>query len=248
MNTVPETPEISIVVPLYNEADNVAPLVAELVRVFSPLTQPWEIVLVDDASTDATWQRIVAAHCADNRVRGLRHVTNLGQSAAVWTGISESHSPVLCTLDGDLQNDPTELPRMLALLSEVDFVSGHRVNRQDSWVRKLSSRVARASRKTALRYDFADTGCALRAFKRSALAGVFPFNGLHRFLPILVAGNGSRCREVSVKHRPRVAGISKYGVWNRLWRGIYDLLGVGWYQRRRLPAVTLERTASKIQS
>ena len=248
MNTVPETPEISVVVPLYNEADNVAPLVAELVRVFSPLTRAWEIVLVDDASTDATWERIVAANCTDNRVRGLRHITNLGQSAAVWTGIKESHSPVLCTLDGDLQNDPTELPRMLALLSEVDFVSGHRVNRQDSWVRKLSSRVARAARRTALRYDFADTGCALRAFKRSALAGVFPFNGLHRFLPILVAGNGSRCREVPVKHRPRVAGISKYGVWNRLWRGIYDLLGVGWYQRRRLPSVTLEKTASKLQS
>lgn len=245
MNPVPVTPEITVVVPLYNEADNVAPLVTELVRVFSPLKRTWEIVLVDDASTDTTWAQIVAAHGADNRVRGLRHATNLGQSAAVWTGINESHAPVLCTLDGDLQNDPTELPRMLGLLSEVDFVSGHRVNRQDSWVRKLSSRVARAARKSALRYDFADTGCALRAFKRSALAGVFPFNGLHRFLPILVAGNGSRCREVPVNHRPRVAGISKYGVWNRLWRGIYDLLGVGWYQRRRLPAVALEKTTAK---
>jgi dolichol-phosphate mannosyltransferase len=238
----PESPEIAVVVPLYNEADNVAPLVAELVRVFSPLTPTWEIVLVDDASTDATWEQIIAANRSDRRIRGLRHTTNRGQSAAVWTGISHSSSRVLCTLDGDLQNDPAELPRMLGLLSDLDFVSGHRVNRQDSWIRKLSSRIARIARKAVLGYDFADTGCALRAFKRSALTGVFPFNGLHRFLPILVAGNGSRCREVPVNHRPRVAGISKYGVWNRVWRGIYDLVGVGWYQRRRLPAVVVEMT------
>ena len=131
---------------------------------------------------------------------------------------------------------------MLALLSEADFVCGHRVNRKDSWLRRISSRIARAARKVALGHDFADTGCALRAFKRSALDGVFPFHGLHRFLPILVAGNGSRCREVPVNHRPRVVGVSKYGVWNRVWRGIYDLLGVGWYMRRRLHPVPVERT------
>ncbi len=235
-------PEIAIVVPMYNEAENVAPLVAELVRIFSPVQAPWEIVLVDDCSTDATWPQILAAHGADPRVRGLRHTRNRGQSAAVWTGLHESTAPLLCTLDGDLQNDPAELPGMLALLQEVDFVCGHRVSRQDSRIRKFSSWIARRARKAVLGYDFADTGCALRAFKRSALTGVFPFNGLHRFLPILVAGNGSRCREVPVKHRPRVAGISKYGVWNRLWRGIYDLVGVGWYQRRRLNPVALERT------
>jgi len=139
-----------------------------------------------------------------------------------------------------LQNDPSELPRMLALLDELDFVSGHRVNRQDSFVRQVSSRVARVARKLALRADFADTGCALRAFKRECLDGLFLFNGLHRFLPILVAGGGFRCREVPVRHRPRVAGVSKYGVWNRLGRGIYDLVGVGWFQRRRIPAVTIE--------
>jgi len=227
---------------MYNEAENVAPLVAELVRIFSPVQAPWEIVLVDDCSTDATWAQILAAHGADPRVRGLRHTRNRGQSAAVWTGLHESTAALLCTLDGDLQNDPAELPGMLALLQEVDFVCGHRVSRQDSQIRKFSSWIARRARKAVLGYDFADTGCALRAFKRSALTGVFPFNGLHRFLPILVAGNGSRCREVPVKHRPRVAGISKYGVWNRLWRGIYDLVGVGWYQRRRLNPVALERT------
>jgi dolichol-phosphate mannosyltransferase len=234
--------EIAIVVPMFNESANVAPLVEEIVRLFTPEPRPWELLLVDDCSTDDTWAQIVTAQARDPRVRGLRHTRNRGQSAAVWTGLTGSTAPLLCTLDGDLQNDPAELPVMLTLLTEVDFVCGHRVNRQDSLVRKVSSRVARAARKAVLRYDFADTGCALRAFKRSALVGVFPFNGLHRFLPILVAGNGSQCREVPVNHRPRVAGVSKYGVWNRLGRGVFDLVGVAWYQRRRLNPVPVEST------
>lgn len=242
MEAVLVAPEIAIIVPMFNEAGNVGPLVAELVRVFSAVRESWEIVLVDDCSSDDTWRKICAAHQADRRVRGIRHIRNRGQSAAVWTGINESLSAKVCTLDGDLQNDPTELPKMLALLSEADFVCGHRVNRRDSFIRKVSSGIARRARQAALGDDFADTGCALRAFKRSALDGVLPFNGWHRFLPILVAGNGSRCLEVPVNHRPRVAGVSKYGIWNRLWRGVYDLIGVGWYQRRRLNAVPVERT------
>ncbi|MBN8247820.1 MAG: glycosyltransferase family 2 protein, partial [Verrucomicrobia bacterium] len=122
--------QISIVVPLYNEADNVAPLVAELRKVFGAEPRPWEIVLVDDGSSDGTWKAILDAQAADARVRGLRHQGNRGQSAAVWTGIAGSTAPFLCTLDGDLQNDPAELPRMLAMLEGVDFVCGHRVNRQ----------------------------------------------------------------------------------------------------------------------
>jgi len=232
--------EIAIIVPLYNEAENVRPLVEELRRVFAQEHRNWEIVLVDDASRDRTWPEILAAQSADPRVRGLRHAQNRGQSAAVWTGITGSTAPLLCTLDGDLQNDPAELPRMLGLLGSIDFVCGHRVNRQDSFLRKVSSRVARAARKAALKADFADTGCALRAFKRECLRRVFPFNGLHRFLPILVAGGGFICREVPVNHRPRVAGVSKYGVWNRLGRGIHDLIGVAWYQRRRIAEVTVE--------
>jgi glycosyltransferase involved in cell wall biosynthesis len=232
--------EVAIIVPMFNESANVAPLVDEITRLFAAEPRPWELVLVDDCSTDDTWPEILAAQAHNPKVRGLRHTKNRGQSAAVWTGLTGSTAPLLCTLDGDLQNDPAELPRMLALLGEVDFVCGHRVNRQDSFVRKASSRVARAARKLVLRYDFADTGCALRAFKRSALTGVFPFNGLHRFLPILVAGNGSQCREVPVNHRPRVAGVSKYGVWNRLGRGIFDLVGVAWYQRRRLNPVVVD--------
>ena len=234
-------PQIAIVVPVYNEEANIAPLVAEIAGVFQAESRPWQLVLVDDASTDGTWEAIRARQAADPRVLGLRHRRNAGQSAAIWTGISHTQAPLLCTLDGDLQNDPSELPRMLRMLGkDADFVCGHRVARQDSFVRKASSRIARSVRSWSLGHDFADTGCALRAFQRSSLAGVFPFNGLHRFLPILVAGNGSRVLEVPVKHRPRTAGVSKYGVWNRLGRGIFDLVGMAWYQRRRLPAIDVE--------
>ncbi len=228
--------EISIVVPMYNESANVAPLVTEMVRIFAGETRAWELVLVDDASTDSTWQEILKAQAGDARVRGMRHQNNRGQSASVWTGILSSNSPLICTLDGDLQNDPAELPRMIALLDQdtLDFVSGRRTQRQDSFVRKFSSAAARTARSWALGHDFADTGCALRAFRRPVLQGIFPFNGVHRFLPILVAGNGHRCREIPVNHRPRVAGVSKYGVWNRLGRGLFDLIGVRWYLSRRL--------------
>lgn len=223
-------------VPLYNEADNVLPLTREVAAALTPLGRRWELVLVDDASSDATPQRILEACRADPRVRGLRHRRNAGQSAAVWTGFIATDSPILCTLDGDLQNDPADLPKMIAELARVDFVSGMRLERQDTWVRRASSRIARWARGRALGVNFRDTGCAIRAFKRESLAGVFPFNGLHRFLPVLVHGGGFQTLEVPVNHRPRVAGVSKYGVWNRLGRGLYDLIAISWYQKRRYHA------------
>jgi len=232
---------LAIIVPVFNEQDNVLPMLREVAAALANETRPWELVFVDDGSTDATWARIAEARRQDPRVRGLRHLRNAGQSAAIWTGIQHTATPLLATLDGDLQNDPAELPRLLALLSEVDFVGGDRTaNRRDSWLRRVSSVVARAARRTALGCDFRDTGCALRVFRRAELAGLPGFNGLHRFLPILVAGGGFRTKEVPVNHRPRVAGVSKYGIWNRVWRGIYDLVGVAWFQRRRLKAVAVE--------
>ncbi len=225
--------EISIIVPVFNEAENVLPMMREVSAAMSKVGRDWELVFVDDGSTDDTSKRILEATKADAHVRGLRHQRNAGQSAAVWTGIQATSSPILCTLDGDLQNDPADLPAMISELTKVDFVSGVRLKRQDSWVRKVSSSIARKARIAALGVDFRDTGCAIRAFKRTALTGVFPFNGLHRFLPVLVHGGGAKTLEVPVNHRPRVAGVSKYGVWNRLWRGIYDLIAIGWYQKRR---------------
>jgi dolichol-phosphate mannosyltransferase len=224
--------DISIIVPMYNEADNVLPLAREIGAAFAAQARPFELVLVDDASTDSTWQQIQSASESFPFIRGLRHLRNGGQSAALWTGIQATTSPILVTLDGDLQNDPADLVQMLKHLGQVDFVCGMRLNRQDSFVRRISSRIARAARKAVLKADFRDTGCAARVFKRTSLEGLFPFNGLHRFLPVLVHGNGVKTVEVAVNHRPRVAGVSKYGVWNRLWRGIYDLFAIGWYLKR----------------
>lgn len=244
MRTSETAAELSVLVPVFNEQDNILPMAREVTAALKAIEITWELVFIDDASTDATWECIAAAGQENPRVRGFRHARNLGQSAAVWTGISKSSGRLLATLDGDLQNDPAEIPRMLPLLDEVDFVCGDRsAARRDAWIRRVSSTVARWFRVRALGHGFRDTGCALRVFKREVLTGLFAFNGLHRFLPILVAGGGWKTREVPVNHRPRVAGWSKYGVWNRLGRGVYDLIGVAWFQQRRLPRAQISTLA-----
>lgn len=232
--------ELAIVVPLFNEAGNVRPLTEEVLAALGPAGRSFELILVDDASTDDTWARIQAEQARDPRVRGIRHLKNAGQSAAVWTGFQNSITPLLATLDGDCQNDPADLPLLLAELKDCDFVCGKRTARQDTWLRKASSRGARWARKAWLGADFQDTGCAVRVFKREAIAGLLPFNGLHRFLPILVHANGARTKEIPVNHRARMAGVSKYGLWNRLWRGMYDLVGVSWYLKRRLKSTPVD--------
>ena len=231
--------EISIIVPVFDEADNVLPLAREVARALDKEPRTFELLFVDDASRDGTWERIEEARRIDPRVRGVRHARNSGQSAALWTGIQSGTGGIIATLDGDLQNDPADLPRLFAELESVDFVCGWRVNRRDNWLRRISSGIARRARKIVLGADFRDTGCALRAFRRAALDGVFPFNGWHRFLPILVQDHGTAIKEIPVHHRPRAAGVSKYGVWNRLGRGIYDLIGVRWYRKRRLRSVPI---------
>jgi dolichol-phosphate mannosyltransferase len=230
-------PEITIIVPVFDEEDNVVPLADEVTRALAGESRRWELVFVDDASRDRTWTRIQEAHQRDARVRGVRHQRNAGQSAAFWTGLRATGGSLVATLDGDLQNDPADLPKLLAELADADFVCGVRVQRQDNWVRRVSSRLARRARRATLGVDFRDTGCFLRVFRRTALEGVLPFNGWHRFLPVLVHGTGARVKELPVGHRPRATGTSKYGVWNRLGRGLYDLIGVGWYLKRRLRAV-----------
>ena len=175
-------------------------------------------------------------------MRGLRHARNCGQSAALWTGFQATSSRIIATLDGDLQNDAADLPRMIKQLEAADFISGYRAKRADSWIRRISSKIARVARRAALKVDVQDSGCAIRVFRRSTLSAAFPFNGLHRFLPILVATAGFKTLEVSVNHRARTAGVSKYGVGNRLWRGIFDLFAIKWFQRRRLPSVEVTST------
>ncbi len=226
--------DISIIVPVHNEEDNILPLVREVLAALEASPETFELVFVDDGSTDGTWGQIQMARRMDRRVRGLRHRENAGQSAALWTGLQATTSPIIATLDGDLQNDPADLPRLLSALVGHDFICGVRVKRRDNFLRRVSSWVARKARKWMLDVDFLDTGCAVRVFRRTALTGLFPFNGFHRFLPVLVHGNGAKAMEVEVNHRPRVAGISKYGVWNRLGRGMYDLVALAWYLKRRL--------------
>ncbi len=233
-------PDISVIVPLFNEAENVVPLARQILAAFREEPRVIEVVLVDDASTDGTWEQIMAAHRMDPRVRGLRHGRNAGQSAALWTGFRGTHSRIIATLDGDLQNDPADLPRLLADLEKYDVVCGLRLARQDNFIRRASSSCARFARKAILGVDFRDTGCGLRVFKRTVLERLFPFNGFHRFMPVLAHSAGARVGEIPVHHRPRVAGASKYGIWNRLGRGVVDLFAVAWYQRRQIPPVSVD--------
>ena len=223
--------------PVYNEEGNILSLTREVQNALTQVDLDYELVFIDDGSSDDSWNQIARARALEPRVRGIRHTINSGQSAALWTGIQSTTAPLIATLDGDLQNDPADIPKLLAELKSCDFVCGVRAKRRDTWVRRVSSRAARRARRAVLKVDFCDTGCAMRVFKRSALRGVFPFNGLHRFLPVLVHGAGAKAREVPINHRPRTAGVSKYGLNNRLWRGIADLFAMAWYQKRRVAQV-----------
>ena len=227
-------PDISVVVPLNNEGPNVLALAQGIMRALDNGARMIELILVDDGSTDDTWKNILAAQNLDSRVRALRHSRNAGQSAALWTGFNASRADVIATLDGDLQNDPADLPRLLTELRTCDMVCGVRVKRMDNWLRCTSSRVARLARKKVLAVDFRDSGCNLRVFKASVLPTLPRFDGMHRFLPILAQVGGAIVTELPIDHHPRTAGRSKYGIGNRLGRGIADLLGVRWLMKRRL--------------
>lgn len=224
-------PQLSIVVPVFEEEESLAPLVAEVAAALAGYD--YELLLVDDGSRDGSRAELARLAAAEPRLRVLLHDRNYGQSAALLTGFAAARGEVVVTLDGDLQNDPADIPRLLALLGEGwDLVSGVRQRRQDSWVRRASSRVANAVRRRLLDDGITDVGCSLKAYRAELLRRLPPFDGMHRFLPALVRLEGARAIEVPVGHRPRSYGRSKYGIGNRLWRGIADLLGVWWLQRR----------------
>lgn len=231
-------PEISVVAPLRNESPNVLPLAEQIFKAFQNDPRPIEVILVDDGSTDDTWSKLLELRKADDRVRPLRHPRSRGQSAALWSGFMASRGQIIATLDGDLQNDPADLPRMIGELAHCDMICGVRTKRQDTRVRKISSAIARWARKAALHAEFRDTGCNLRAFKRQVLSTLPAFDGIHRFMPILAQGGGARVIETPVNHHPRTAGQTKYGIWNRLGRGIFDLLVVRWYLKRQIKTMS----------
>ncbi|MFQ5525649.1 MAG: glycosyltransferase family 2 protein [Thermoanaerobaculia bacterium] len=225
-------PDLSIIVPAYNEAENLAILVSEIRKALTWADSTYEIILVDDASTDASPGVMRRLAEANQYLRVIRHDCNLGQSAALVAGFERARGAIVITLDADLQNDPGDIPRLLEELDDCDVVCGIRTERQDSWVRKVSSRIANGARNWMTSESIADVGCSLRAYRAEFLRGLPAFDGMHRFLPTLLRLNGARVREIPVNHRPRRFGTSKYGVNDRLWRGISDLFGVRWLQRR----------------
>jgi dolichol-phosphate mannosyltransferase len=222
------------VVPAYNERENVVPLFDELRESLARVGRSWEIVLVDDGSHDGTAEWAVRESARDPRVVAVLLAGNHGQSAAIAAGLRHARGAVIVTLDADLQNDPADLPRLLAALESADVVSGVRAERHDDWLRRVSSRIANGVRRGVLGDPLTDIGCSFKAYRREALEGIPLFTGAHRFLPALCMFRGARLVEIPLSHRPRRHGQSKYGVGNRLWRGLYDLIGVRWLKSRML--------------
>jgi len=226
-------PDLSIVVPLYNEEENLSDLLAELHAALDPLGREWEAIFVDDGSTDGSLALLERLASSDAHLRILRHRKNAGQSAGLATGFRAARGAVVVTLDADLQNDPADIPKLLAKLDEgFGVVSGIRVERHDSWVRKVSSKIANSVRNWATDESVTDVGCSLKAYRREYLEHLPMFGGMHRFLPTLVRWNGATIAEIPVRHRPRLRGVAKYGIGNRLFRALADLWAVRWMRRR----------------
>lgn len=227
---------LSVVIPAHNEAANLSALLDEIEQALSH--QTYEVIVVDDGSDDDTWPLLVARAHRQDTLRPLRHRFSAGQSTALWQAARHARGEWLATLDGDGQNDPADISGLLevAIAEQADLVGGHRVTRQDTALKRLSSRVANTVRARLLGDGAPDSGCGLKVIRRQAFLSLPYFDHMHRFLPALVTAQGGRCLSHPVNHRPRGAGRSHYGLGNRLWVGIIDLVGVSWLQRRcRLP-------------
>lgn len=229
-------PVVSIVVPVRNEQDNIAPLIAEIAKA---LDGGWvyEIIYVNDGSTDATAERLSAEMQRRKNLRHIRHAASSGQSAAVRTGVRAARGQIVATLDGDGQNNPAFLPELLAAIEKggerIGLAAGQRVGRKDTGFKKFQSRAANGIRNAILHDGTRDTGCGLKAFRREVFLALPYFDGLHRFLPALVRREGFDVAYVDVIDRPRHSGVSNYGFFDRLWIGIMDLAGVWWLIRRK---------------
>ncbi len=233
-----KTVSVSIVVPVRNEAGNVAPLIAEIA---AALDGRWvyEIIYVNDGSTDATAGNLAAAMKQRGNLRQINHAVSSGQSAAVRSGVLAARGAIVATLDGDGQNNPAFLPDLIAAIEQggdrVGLAAGQRVGRKDTGFKKIQSRIANGVRAAILRDGTRDTGCGLKAFRREVFLAMPYFDGLHRFLPALVRREGYEIAYVDVADRPRRSGVSNYGFFDRLWIGIMDLVGVWWLIRRKKP-------------
>ncbi|WP_251976567.1 glycosyltransferase family 2 protein [Salinicola avicenniae] len=231
------SPLLSILIPAKDEAGNLPALLDEITAALAQIEH--EVIVVDDASTDDTWTLLSRRATDDARLRPLRHAASAGQSTSVWQAARAARGAWLATLDGDGQNDPADLPALFerARRGDVTLVAGHRVNRRDDWLKRLSSRIANRVRSALLKDATPDTGCGLKVVSREAFLALPYFDHMHRFLPALVRAQGGTCVSLPVNHRPRGTGRSHYGLNNRLWVGLIDMVGVMWLRRRsRLPA------------
>ena len=230
---------LSVVIPVFNEAENIRPLVDELLPALSEFNDAFEVIFVDDGSTDSTLAEIKRVQKIEARIRAVHFKSNVGQTAAMAAGFRHARGRAVVTLDGDLQNDPADIPKLVAGLSDWDAVCGIRIRRQDSWVKKISSRIANGFRNWATEDNIVDTGCTLKAYRRECLSRLELYHGMHRFLPTLLKMSGYRVTQTFVNHRPRLRGRTKYGTWGRLMKGLSDLYVVRWMKRNRIDDAAL---------
>ncbi len=228
------TLDLSVVFPLFNEEDAIGTLLAEIEESLTSLGSTYEIVAVDDKSTDASLEILEAAATRDHRLRILRNPENRGQGAALYTAIRAARGSIVITLDSDGQNDPGDIPRLLPLLEEADMVVGIRQNRQDTWLRREMSRLANRVRSRVLGDGVRDSGCALKVFRREVIDALIPIKTLYSFIPALAVAAGFRVTECEVNHRPRAGGESSYGLRAFLWKPALDLFGIWWFSRRHV--------------
>jgi len=236
--------DLAIVIPVLNEAESLAPLLDEIAVALNGQTG-YEILVVDDGSSDATCEVLSRRLERRPALRWIRHRNRCGQSAAIASGVEAARADWVVTLDGDGQNDPADLPKLIAVRDSADaaealpwLIAGRRAKRRDTWTKRVASRIANAVRSALLGDATPDTGCGLKLFERDTFLQLPFFDHMHRFLPALMLRQGGRVISVPVRHRPRLLGRSHYGVWNRLWVGLVDLIGVSWLRRRmRLTAV-----------
>jgi glycosyltransferase involved in cell wall biosynthesis len=243
-NTEPE-PGLSVVVPFFNEAEVALEVADELGRAMAELGLRWEGLLVDDGSTDGTLGELERARGRWPQFRLIRLSQNRGQGAALLRGILEARAPVIAMMDGDGQNVPADIGRMLPLLDSAGLVVGVRTPRHDSWLRRRMSRLANAVRRRLLHDGVNDAGCALKAFRREVVASFLPVQMLNPFMPAFAVSGGFTVAEIPVRHRPRRGGRSKYGLRRLLWRPCLDLLALSWILRRRIAPEAAGRPPGK---
>jgi len=227
-------PGVSVVIPAYNEQESIGACLDELKSVMDGLGRPYEIVVVDDGSTDRTLEVLKEKKRVAAELVVLKFDRNYGQTAAFDAGFRAARGGIIVAMDADLQNDPADIPRLLELVGPWDVVCGYRQKRRDSLVRRVSSRIANWVRNKVTRDDIRDVGCSLRAMKAQCVERLKLYDGMHRFLPTLLKMDGWTVTQVPVNHRPRRWGRAKYGVWNRLFRALRDLMAVRWMQARWL--------------